>query len=187
MLSASTRPLCPSLSKGDVGMDAVCPRGVPILPHVPHKAEQGCWCCSYLCAGKVSSFLCSEKVVTAPSPVPVAPFLPSCGALIDAMAPSTRPTNKHLYPLLFVPTPPAHRAAGKRASFWCQNLSYSTHASRFWSCLVPTSSPINLPPPWLPSSLDHILGRIHRSQKCPTKHLELRLDCVPQHLLQVAG
>lgn len=37
----STLALCPSLSKGDVGMDAVCPRAVPILPHVPHKAEQG--------------------------------------------------------------------------------------------------------------------------------------------------
>lgn len=97
----------------------MCPRGAPILPHVPHKAEQGCWCCSSLCA--LSSSLCSQKVAAAipPSPVPVAPFLPSCGALIDAR-PSTRPTNKHLYPLLFVPTPPAHRAAGKRVSFWCQ-------------------------------------------------------------------
>lgn len=80
--------------------DAVCPRGVPTLPHVPHKAEQGCWCCSCLCAEKVCSSLCSEKVIAAipPSPVPVAPFLPSCGALIDATAPSTRSTHKHLYP-----------------------------------------------------------------------------------------
>lgn len=122
VLGTSTHPLCPCLSKGDMGMEAVCPTGVPSLPHVPHKAEQECWYCFSPCAGKVSSSLCSEQAVAAipPSPVPAAPFLPSCGALIDAMAPSTRSTNKHLYPLLSVPTPPAHRAAGKRASFWCQ-------------------------------------------------------------------
>lgn len=137
----------------------------------------------------MSSSSCSEKVVTAipPSPVPVVPFLPSCGALIDAMAPSTRSTNKHLYPLLSVPTPTSSQGCRQEGFLLLPNLSCSAHASRFWSCLVPTSSSINLLPPWLPFSLDHILGRIHRSRKCPTKHLELRLDCVSQHLLQVAG
>lgn len=111
--------LCaPASPKGTWGWRLCAPRVSP----ASHMSPIKCWYCFSPCAGKVSSSLCSEQVVAVipPSPVPAAPFLPSCGALIDAMAPSTRSTNKHLYPLLPVPTPPAHRAAGKRASFWCQ-------------------------------------------------------------------
>lgn len=50
-----------------------------------------CW------EGVLFSLFRESSYSHSPSPVPVAPFLPSCGALIDAMAPSTRLTNKHLY------------------------------------------------------------------------------------------
>lgn len=171
-------------------MADMCPRGVPIFPHVPHRAEQRCWDCFHPHAGQVSSPLCSEHVATAipPSPVPMALSLLSCGALIDAAAPCPRPAVKHLYPLLAAPTLPAHRAAGKRAASRCQATPAQLTPADFGAIQCQSLLQLIFPlPGTLPSLLDRVLGRIHRSRECPTKHLELRLGCVSQHLLQVAG
>lgn len=171
-------------------MASVCPRGVPILPHVPHRVEQRCWDCPRPRAGQVSSPLCSEHAAAAitPSPVPMAPSLPSCGALIDAAAPSPGPADKHLYPLPAVSTPPARRAAGKRAASRCQATPAQLTPADFGAVRCQSLLQLIFPLPGsLPFSLGHILGRIHRSRKRPTEHLELRLGCISQHLLQVAG
>lgn len=117
-------------------------------------------------------------------PTPV--LMQSCRALIDATAPSSGPPDKHLYPLLAVLNLPTHRAAGKRAASRCQAAPAqpagfgAVHCQSLFQLIFPLSG-------FLLSSLGHVFGRIHRSWKHPTKHLELRLGCIAQHLLQVAG
>lgn len=197
VLSASTHPSCPSLSKGDAGLPGaslrwpVCAPGVsPSSLMSPIEQSRGAETALLPHAGQVSSPLRSEHVAAAipPSPVPTAPFLPSCRALIDAVALSPGPTNTHLYPLPAAPTLSAHRAAGKRAASRCQAAPAQLTPADFGAVRCQSLLQLIFPLPGsLPSSLGHVLGRIHRSRQCPTEHLVLRLGCISQHLFQVAG
>jgi len=195
MLSTSTRPLCLSLSEGDTGLVGaslrwpVCAPGAsPSSLMSPIEQSRGAGTSLAPRAGQVSSPLCSEHVATAnpPSPVPMATSLSSCGVSIDATAPSPGPANKHLYPLPAAPTPPALRAAGKRAASQCQAAPAQLPLADFGEIRCQSLLQlIFLLPGSLLSLLGHVLGRIHRSRKCPTEHLELRLGYISQHLLQV--
>lgn len=190
VLSASTHPPHP---EGDVGLPGA---SLPWMMHVlvastsslmsPMEQNRGLllYCMLSRCP------LCSEHVTAAipPSPVPMAPSLLSCKALIDAAAPSPGSTDKHLYPPPAVPTPQARRAAGKRLHPGANTAPTQLMLVDFGAVWCQSLLQLIFPfPGSLLSLLGHILGRIHRSQKCPTEHLELRLGCISKHLLQVPG